>query len=506
MKNTLLMMATVLLFSSCAKEEFSANKGTQKTNLNALESASNKLCSQSTLISPQVDILMLWDNTSSFNFVNDATKTSMTKLISSVSENFDYHILSMPLVSTNPSNPLNEGQLVVKNNTGLSGGALGIVKTKENAVSSLGFSQGTGAAESGINRAIEVLQANRSNGIFRNGAYTMIVVISNEDDKGCELSTGYNKCSQGGMNTYVDPKINTLLCLRGFTTNRNCSGINPLNSAMMRFINISPLTVGIGTSCTNTSVYPYANYIYRRAAKAIYEESYSNDWPTSNDHIGPDLSGYPDSYNICKYGFDYAHIFDGVNTAIKQTLLKHKYDYWPVAGATTSVDPATLQVTRSDGKVLTNRTGESNPTDGFIYVGNQTARNTRFYPTAGEPFNGKMIQLLGVDGNDKIVYPDCLTVSYKAEKSTYGYIYLTKGEPSLSTIKVMINNAVVPQSASNGWDYMGLQSTAGLDPNLQIANMPSNVSSGYFLRLNGTYKIQNTSANTIYVEYISKSQ
>ncbi len=499
MKNKLLMMAMVLLFSACAKEEFAVNKGTQNTSLSTLETTANKLCSQSTLISPKVDILMLWDNSSSFNFVTTATKSSMSNLISAVSENFDYHLLTLPLVPASTTN-LYEGQLVVKNNTGLSGGALSIVKTKDAAVSGLGFTPGNGSAEVGVDRAISVIEQNRSNGIFRNDAYTIIVVISNEDDKGCGLSgpvctTNYDK------DQYIDPKINKLLCLRG-NTYASCTGTGytqatSLNSTMMRFINISPLT-----SCSSGNY--KMNYSYRKVAKSLYEAPYNNGWPTSNDHLSPDLSGYPDSYNLCS--IDFSHIFDGVNTAIKQTLLKHKYDYWPVTGATTSIDESTIRVVRSDGKILTNRTGESNPADGFTFDNVSQSRNTRFYPTAGEPFVGKMIQLHGVDGNDLVVYPDCLTVTFSAEKTTYGYIYLQYGEPNTSTIEVYINGTKIPQSATNGWDYMGLQYTSALDQSYKVANIPAGTTSGYFLRLNGSYKIQNTSSNTINVLYNSKNQ
>lgn len=500
MKKTLLMMATILLFSSCAKEEFSANKGVQNTSLSPLDSSSNKLCSQSTLISPKVDILMLWDNSTSFNIVNSQTRQSMGQLIKSVSENFDYHILSVPLISSD-SNTLYQAQLVAKNNTGLNSSALGILKDKETAASSLSFTLSSASAEPGVDRAINIIDKNIANGIFRKDAYTIVVVISNEDDDSCESSTGYISCAKGNWEPLMQAKINKLLCMRG-NTYANCSGTgysaaNSLNSTMMRFINISPLT-----SCTTGN--GKINYRYRMVANALYSAQYSNGWPTSNDHISPDVSGAFDSYNLCSINF--SHIFDGVNSAIKQTLLRHKYNYWPVAGSSTSIDPSTIRVIRSDGKELTNRTGEPNPADGFSFDNIASTRNTRFFPTAGEPFTGKMIQLHGVDGNDLIVYPDCLTVKFNAEKSTYGYIYLQYGEPNVDTIEVKVNGSVVPKSATNGWDYMGLQYAGALDQNLKVANMPSGTNSGYFLRLNGSYKIQNTSANSITVLYRSKSQ
>jgi len=260
----------------------------------------------------------------------------------------------------------------------------------------------------------------------------------------------------------------------------------------MRFITIAPLT-----ACT--SGFNKMNASYREVSKTIYEAPYNNGWPTANDHLSPDVTGAPDSYNLCS--IDFTHIFDGVNTAIKQTLIKHKYEYWPVANLNADVDPDTLRVVRSDGKILTNSTADSNPENGYKYIGDQTNHATRIEPTPGEPFTGKMIQLIG---NDKIVYPDCLTVTYDAKKLKYGYIYLKFGQPQVSTIEVRINGQLVPQSTTNGWDYMGNQLVTGLDPALKIYDLPAGAPSGYMLRLNGSYQFQNSgSAVNISVYYNS---
>lgn len=504
LKNTFFFTFMVMMISSCAKEEFAINKGAQTGSVNPIETTTNKLCSQSTLISPQVDILMLWDNSSSFNFVTPATKASMSKLISSVSENFDYHILSLPLVPTNTQNPLHEGILVAKNSGTVSGTATSILRTKEQAVASLAFSQGVGSNERGIDRAISVVQNNQSNGIFRKNAYTIIVVMSNEDDKGCEADRGLNSCTAYDRNLYTAPKKTKLLCLRG-KTSIDCSqsGVTSLNATMMRFINISPLTsCSLGFNNQNT--------IYRDVAKTIYQEPYNDGWPTSNDHISPDVSGAPDSYNLCSMNFN--HIFDGVNTAIKQTLLKHRYEYWPVAGDSASIDPDSIRVVRSDGKILTNRR-VNNVGNGYELLldgsgrAETATRNTRYYPTAGEPFTGKMIRLFGTEGNDKVVYPDCLTVTYDAEKIKYGYIYLKYGEPNVDSIEVRINGNLVPKNATNGWSYMGLQYTSALNQSFKVFDLPAGASSGYMLQLNGSYQFTNTgSAINITVYYNSRNQ
>lgn len=503
MKKSLLLMATnLLIFSglvSCAKEEFATNKGNQSTSINPVVTTSTQLCSQHTLVSPKVDVLLLWDNSSSALFINSATKNSYTQLIQSVSEKFDYHILSAPLISSNQSS-LNEASLVVKDATSVTGSAASILRTKDQASAALSFTTAAGSYEPGVDRATALIEANRANGIFRNDAYTIIVVMSNGDDTSCEISTGYGQCAQADWQPRMQTKINKLLCLRGNSANGSgCS--SSLNSTMMRFINIAPLTrCSSGLNKTNLR--------YREVAKQLYEASYTNGWPTSNDNLNPFTTNgvpYPDNYDICS--IDFNHIFDGVNSAIKQTLIKHVYEYWPVSGTNTSIDPDTLRVVRDDGKVLENRTGQSSPSDGFAFIGPQTNHYTRSLPTQGEPFTGQMIQLFGSQGNDLVVYPRCLTVTYDAMKLKYGYIYLKNGEPYVPTIEVRINGQVVPQNSTNGWDYMGLQYTGSLDPNLKVVDLPAGASSGYFIRLNGTYKFNNTAgaATTVNVYYTSKS-
>lgn len=505
MKKSLFLIAGFLLVS-CTKQEFVANKSPQLSTINPLNTTSTQLCSQHTLISPKVDVLLLWDNSSSATFINASTRNSFNQLISSVSEKFDYHILSAPLISTN-TNTLYEASLVVKDAASVSG-VSGIIRSKEQASSALSFTTASGSYEPGVDRATSIILANRSNGIFRNDAYTIIVVMSNGDDTSCEISTGLSECATSDWTSRMQTKIDKLLCLRGNSSITNCgsvaSGITPLNSSMMRFINIAPLT-----SCS--SGLGLRNARYRKVAKSLYEAPYTNGWPTSNDNINPFMSGstsYPDNYDICS--IDFNHIFDGVNTAIKQTLIKHVYSFWPVTGTNTSLDPDTLRVVRDDGKVLVNRTGDSNPSDGFAYIGPQTNHYTRSLPTQGEVFTGQMIQLFGTNDNDLVVYPRCLTVTYDAVKTQYGYIYLNKGEPYVPTIEVRINGVVVPQSSTEGWDYLGLQFTNALDQNLKIVYPPGSTSqtSGYFLRLNGSYKFKNTagSAVSVNVYYTSKSQ
>lgn len=488
---------------SCTKQEFQTNKSSSSSAISAASTSCSTLFTKSTLVKPKVDLLFVWDNTSSFNFVTDSTKASLSNLISSVSENFDYHILNAPLVPANNAS-MYEMSLIASDSSSVSGSALTILKSKESAISTLAFSQGAGSTERGIDRAYDIVTNNRSNGIFRDGAYTLIVMMSNQDDMGCEISTGYTSCTQTDKNNYLATKKQKYLCLRGSQNTFSCSGYPTLNSSMLRMISVVPLTM-----CSNGL--NKINYNYKMFSKYLYETPYvtsTGTWTTTDD-IAPDISGYPDNRNLCTT--DMSRIFDSVNTAIKSTLIQHVYTYWPLASSTASVDPSTIQVTTSAGKSLTNNTCvidnscSSTPTEGFGYIGNQTNHATRTYPTAGEFYTGKMIQLYGTNGNDLVVYPTSLTVCYQEMKQKYGYIYLTNGEPNTTTIEVLINGVTVPQSTTNGWSYMGLQYMTALDSNLKIANLPANATSGYVIKLNGTYQVTNAQSVNIEVVYTQKS-
>ena len=484
----------MLILLSCNKQEFSISSSVSTTNIDPVKTSSNQSCSTYTLVKPKVDILILFDNTSSFNFVTAATKSAMSNLITSISENFDYHLLTAPLVPAQNS-ALYDSTLVLSDPTSVTSNVQSIIKSKEAAVSSLNFNRGAGGAESGLERAYQTILNNRSNGIFRDNAYTIIVLMSNEDDKGCELSTGYSSCTDRDKDQYLLTKKKQLLCLRGNSNLYDCSQYPSLNSTMMRMISISPLT-----QCE--SGLNRVNYSYKNMSKFLYEANYTNGWPNSTDHLNPDVPGFFDSYNLCSINF--SNIFNGVNSAIKQTLIKHVYNSWPIASQDTSVDPDTLIVTRDDGKILVNRTGESNPQDGYSYIGTQTQMNTRIFPTPGEPFTGKMIQLHGTSNNDYLVYPHCFNVKYQSEKSQFGYVYLDKGEPYAPSIEVTINGSIVPQDATNGWSYIGLQFISALDSQYKVAGLPAGASTGYFIKLNGSYKVTNANNVSIKVYYTSK--
>lgn len=81
MKRMIRLIILCLFLISCAKEEFKAptNVGSTTTNTKK-EYSSGTVCAGSHLDRPPVDLLFIWDNTSSSSFINDRTKTALNSL------------------------------------------------------------------------------------------------------------------------------------------------------------------------------------------------------------------------------------------------------------------------------------------------------------------------------------------------------------------------------------------------------------------------------------------
>jgi hypothetical protein len=88
----------------------------------------------------------------------------------------------------------------------------------------------------------------------------------------------------------------------------------------------------------------------------------------------------------------------------------------------------------------------------------------------GEFTNAHLLELYG---NARVNYPECLVITSQSPTFYYGYITLSS-KPLLSSVRVRINSVEVPQSTTNGWEYIGFQSNI----NLKIQG-PGNPSSPY---------------------------
>jgi hypothetical protein len=467
----LLVFLLLTAFSiSCSKDEFAPNKTTTTYTAPSTNTFTASSCTKFSVIKPKVDFLFIWDNSSSQLFINSQTKAALNNVIQSVSSNFDYRILSAPMFGTSGSPAIgNAGVFLVANDpSSLSGYAQGLLVPADQAGNRLStFSNVGGGDEKGMERAVELLNLNSSNGIFRQNAYHIIVLMSNGNDAKI-LSNGYP--DPAGTANHISTQENNLIYLKD----------NVLNSQQMRFMSIVAHSSCQSGYKTGSSYMTLSNRILTRGGGSSMEQS---------------GRPYPDSYDICTS--DFSNLFAGINSSITEQLVQHKYDHWLVASSAISAgsfDPNTITVTKSTGQVIPKKTGAN--ANGWEYLlnagtGNILTRNSRYQPTAGEPITGHIIRLYGTA---RITYPECLTVSTTTPTDYYDYVALDVA-PQVSTIVLKINGATIPQSTSNGWEYVGYRASQ----NIKSVGTPV-YRSGYFLKLHGSAVYSNGA--TVSVDFI----
>lgn len=512
MKKYLWLLSTALLIQGCGnKEIFSPNKAASETTVNSALQTSSTLCSTKTHIKAPVDVLVLFDNSPSSNAFNATTRARLTSMIQGfVQDNFDYHIMVAPLVTPKSENYSTDSSSSILRDTSsaviFASDASSLnasVQSKlrpTSSISSISFPVSTGN-EYSIKRAYEIIQANRANGVFRNNAYTMIAVLTNGNDTQCTDSKGYS-CGLSDK-LFYNSTINQLTCLGHNTpfspAGAACSGTS-LDSSMFRFISLSPKT----TSCGTPGTY------YHYASNEIFNNGLATrSYVDSNPMIMSSSSVYNDARDFCNSSAD---IFSHIRSSIKDVVLKHKYNRWPVAESYANIDTSTIKVkligpTNNVIRELTNNSGVSSPSNGFSYAGVCTISgsencNTRYYPTpGGEPFPGHVIRL---HGSDEVEFPNCLSVEYYAPTEVYRYVYLPYGTPREDTLELYVNNQKIEKSTTNGWEYIGNQCASSLTDG-KVLNLPASGSCGPILRLNGTSAVttKQGSSISVRVDYIS---
>ena len=443
---------TIFLLNTCGEDQFGAIRNQGSETARARTSFTQPRCSNFTLVKPAVDFLFVWDNSSSQFFLSPESKTALNNMVTKVSNQFDFRILMAPM--------LGSGQKYYLANSIISAPSdLNRVYSELAADTLNNFSTNDASTEAGVQKSIDLIKAYKGT-FFRDHAYLIVVLMSNEDDDSWQ--TGGSTYEQFTGNSpekqkYIDARVADFSALK-----------NALSTKYLRFISLT------GSNAN----------VYREVSRRVHGSS-----GLSQEQRSPSS----DNYNIENGNFKSA--FNSINNSIQKTLIKHKYDYWPVAGPN-SPDIATNEITvLKNGNISV----PENSSNGFTYIGERTNQNTRYEPTPGEPFTGKLIQL---HGNARITYPDCLTVKTTTPKEYFGYIPLA-ARPVKSSIKLSIDGKAIYESKSNGWEL--LSNSCG-DPvhyknkNIQITSMsddtpksPGLNKSGYMLKLHGFAVYTNSS-------------
>ena len=438
-KNLNLIILLILLFS-CGKEEFASIKQYSTSDAPITLTTSAEICANHTLVKPYVDFLFLWDNTSSQTFVNEATRQSLANTVSLISKRFDYRILLAPMLANNNDHAF----IISATENGLSQSAKNIKVNIEDAYSRLlSFPTTTKSQENGIERAVELLEYNyqTNSGVFRKEAYLVIVLMSNGNDQINSSSGFYNGTA---TTNYINDQFNKL---------KNISANDKLNTLYTRFISLvahSECNSGwrIGES-------------YKKFSKLVHNEYFNCSEDSSSDIQCSSSS--PDSHNICEISF--SNLFDAVNDSIIETVIKHKYNFWPISFQKDPInfDIKTLKVTKNTGQELFEVPDQSIGS-GWKYIGWKDNQPTTYEPFIGESKNAYFIELVG---DARVSYPECLVLTYDSPTYFYGYLSIPH-QPYVPSMIVKDGDNIVP---SDKWEYIGYVEEQNL--RIQGPNNPS---------------------------------
>lgn len=459
----------VLLTTSCGEETLT--KTQQKTSVTATDISTFEVTNRSLsrLEKPPVDILYVVDNSGS-TLVDSfqALRSQIQNTLSSVSNEFDFHIYFTPLVPS-PGDNISAYPLIVSDESTVNGGSLNIT-----TISNLSpFSpQPSNNVELGFQRALTIIDNNRSNKIFRQNAHTIIVMISNGDDTE-SVGSGFN-----GSTFEISGKMDEIETeFRKLTKQHSPSGT--LQADTLRFISL--------VAHSNCSFAKAGNQ-YRKMSERLY------NYQGFSDNDGRD------SFDLCSG--DFTSLFSSVNSSIRQVLVEHQYDHWLISTQTeASINPGTITLTKVNGVTGAETNIPSGGANGFEYLGARTNINTRFLPDAGEPVTGLVVKL---NGTARVKFPDYIRARTTTPTEYFGFISLPR-EPELSTIEVIVNGTKHTQSSSNGWTYLGFrpsQNTKVVGPNGE-SDTPALNKSGYFVRLHGNAIY--TSGDTVQVFFKAKA-
>ena len=441
-----LLYTAIFLFATCGEERFSPIRNQGSETIRSRTTFTQPRCSNFTLAKPAVDFLFLWDNSSSQFFLSQESKNALNNMVTKVSNGFDFRILMAPM--------LGSGQKYYLSNGVLSTTPTGITRIpSELAADTLNdFAISPDSTEAGVQKSIDLIKLHTGS-FFRNSAYLIVVLMSNEDDDSWQIGSSTYEQFTGNTaakQKYINARANDFNSLK-----------NALTTKYLRFIS---LTKGNA-------------YVYREVSRKVHNAA---NLPSEQ------LSASFDNYNIENGNFKNA--FNSINNSIQKTLIKHKYDHWPVAG------PGSIAIATDEIKVYKNGRipVPEDPINGFSYIGDRTNQNTRYEPTPGEPFTGKFIQL---HGNARIVYPDCLTVKTTTPKEYFGYIPLA-ARPLKASIKLTIDGTTIQESKSNGWELLVNHCGEAIhykNKNIQITSpsddtpkSPGLTKSGHMLKLYGS--------------------
>ena len=447
--------------SSCTKDDFA--RTTVSTGEKAEPIKIEQVVGCSIYSPPPLDILLLYDNSTSLYYFKRNIKAAIRELGTKLTNFEDYRICIAPLVYQGESNREFKCQSYVQTNPQNSSASTtpqGLNDITIDGITTNIYS------EKGFERVYNILSKNKYTSaevdpIFRPEAVTVAIVVSNGDD------TDYCRDSWGNISECG--KIN-------YWSSKLLEYKNELALKQIRFISV--VNRQITSTCGGTVRYPGQRYSL--FSRVVYEAQ----------GLTSDARATKDSYDLCSG--DLTQIFTQIAESINNYKVGHKYASWPL-GNMTGKDPAKLQVWKGSQKI---ELVQGDIQNGFTYDPTTTPKNIRESPpisivSPAEIYSGPFINLFGAG---KVIYPECLYIKKENYTKYYGYIVMND-EPDIETLKVLINGKEIPQTTLNGWIFLGfkpsifllVKSPQDLSPGpVPDENPQKYFKTGYVLKLHGS--------------------
>ena len=456
----------LLAMAGCGSEQFGTKPQSTSNQSNPLQVYQQSSCSGHTLIKPNVDILYVVDNSSSNYWISPDVKSGIQKTIDTISTDFDYRVIGTPLLET--ANGNQEYQVLPKDASTLPTSIdSSKVLTSSSQFSFFSKPAATNTTEAGLRRIQEFVAAHQSDGLFRQGAYLFVVLISNGRDT--EVESVVNKAQVQNAELFNERKTG-LLTLKTY-----------LNSQQLRLFSLTA-----NTKCSPVrDGYWSSPESYAAMSKALYES-----------HTGLPYSANLDHYDLCSQAV-VTSVFNEVNATIKQIIVPHTYKYWPITSTDGIIDsqPGKIKVFKSSPN-----SGPVEMTSGWTYLPNPGNQNTRILPSVGEP-TGRA-HLIEFDSSHYITYPDCISIATSSNVEYFGYISIPK-IPKPESVVIKINGNAIP---SSGWTFMAAEGSQNI--NIKVAhagypNTPPVMRQGYMFKLTSDHYYK--SGDNVEVFYVPAS-
>jgi hypothetical protein len=447
------IFSLLLLFTlaSCGEEQFGTVPQNTKSGADPIKSYAHQSCSTYTLIKPKVDVLYLVDNSGSTYYLSSDIKSALSNTVNKLSQDFDYRVIGTPLLETAGGNG---DYQVMTNSVDLHG-----LPTDAKRISSAGSfnfftKEPVSGTEKGLRRLVSFVDAHK-NGLIRNNAYLIIVLVSNGRDLEIEEDAGFNNGQTIFNKTIYDEHLNKLK--------------NDLKTSL-NYIQLRLLSVTAKNVCGTG--FRTAHQSYVKASQDLYIHAQASDNPTNLD-----------SYDLCSSG-GISQVFTAINNSIKQVVLPHEYRYWPITFASdpmVSTDDIRVQKISPTGASVTL---QKNVDWTYDLRSSEVTIPSRELPTPGEPITGRHF----IKFTNRVVYPDCVLVTSISRTEYFGYVVLPQKpkSPVLDNLTIRINGNIVPKSALT--DETNVVKTINIKVDHPTGNPPGTANppvmrTGYMIKL-----------------------